>query len=94
MLPSCGAPSHPPLPCPPTRHPATHSSPAAPLQGVDGGDVDLPTVLESTFIIGLLSKLFFTFVYLGIYAVRPLVVRPKAASEWQWEEGPREERGT
>lgn len=48
--------------------------------GVDGGDVDLPTVLESTFITGFLSKLFFTFVYLGIYAIRPLVVRPKAAT--------------
>jgi fatty acid desaturase len=49
--------------------------------GVDGGDVDLPTVLESRFITGFFSKLFFTFVYLGIYAIRPLVVRPKAASE-------------
>lgn len=51
------------------------------LQGVDGGDVDLPTVLESSWITGFFSKLFFTFIYLAIYAIRPLVVRPKAASE-------------
>ena len=50
-------------------------------QGVDGGDVDLPTVLESTYVTNLLSKVVFTFVYLVIYGVRPLVVRPKAASE-------------
>ncbi|EFN56445.1 hypothetical protein CHLNCDRAFT_57665 [Chlorella variabilis] len=46
--------------------------------GVDGGDVDLPTVLESSWIAGFFSKLFFTFIYLAIYAVRPLIVRPKA----------------
>lgn len=38
-------------------------------------------MLESTWIVGFFSKLFFTFIYLGIYAIRPLVVRPKAASE-------------
>lgn len=61
---------------------------AAAAQGVDGGDVDLPTVLESRFITGFFSKLFFTFVYLGIYAIRPLVVRPKAASEAPPRAGP------
>ncbi|KAI7840390.1 hypothetical protein COHA_005891 [Chlorella ohadii] len=48
--------------------------------GIDGGDVDLPTVLESNWITGFFSKLFFTFIYLSIYAVRPLVVRPKAVT--------------
>ena len=51
-------------------------------QGVDGGDVDLPTVFESSWIVGFFSKVFFTFIYLAIYAVRPLLVRPKAPSEW------------
>jgi hypothetical protein len=49
---------------------------------VDGGDVDLPTVFESSWIVGFFSKVFFTFIYLAIYAVRPLLVRPKAPSEW------------
>ena len=66
---------------PATRAPDARAGlPAAP-QGIDGGDVDLPTVLESNWIAGFFSKLFFTFVYLGIYAVRPLIVRPKAVSE-------------
>ena len=43
--------------------------------------MDLPTVLESTYVTNMLSKMLFTFVYLVIYGVRPLVVRPKAASE-------------
>lgn len=47
--------------------------------GVDGGDVDLPTVFESTWIRGLCMKLMYGFVYLIIYGVRPLVVRPKPA---------------
>ena len=49
---------------------------------MDGGDVDLPTVFESSWIVGFFSKVFFTFIYLAIYAVRPLLVRPKAPSEW------------
>ena len=48
--------------------------------GVDGGDVDLPTVLESTWVRGLGMKLVYGFVYLVIYGVRPLIVRPKAAN--------------
>ena len=58
-------------------------------QGVDGGDVDLPTVFESSWIVGFFSKVFFTFIYLAIYAVRPLLVRPKAPSEWARAERPR-----
>jgi len=112
---------------------------ATAVQGIDGGDVDLPTVLESNWITGFFSKvryglfkgwvalsraccrapwlgmpvgslmaghahllllprallrlpsfplpppaplqLFLTFIHLPIYAVRPLVVRPKAVSE-------------
>jgi sphingolipid delta-4 desaturase len=47
--------------------------------GVDGGDVDLPTVFESTHIRGLLMKIMYGLVYLVTYGVRPLIVRPKAA---------------
>jgi len=47
--------------------------------GVDGGDVDLPTVLESTYVRGLFMKICYGMVYLVTYGVRPLVVRPKAA---------------
>ena len=63
------------------RQPVACLPPGGALQGVDGGDVDLPTVLESSWIAGFFSKLFFTFIYLAIYAVRPLIVRPKAISE-------------
>jgi sphingolipid 4-desaturase/C4-monooxygenase len=47
--------------------------------GVDGGDVDLPTVFESSWIRGLHMKLMYGFVYLIVYGVRPLIVRPKPA---------------
>ena len=47
--------------------------------GVDGGDVDLPTVLESTYVRGLFMKICYGLVYLITYGVRPLIVRPKAA---------------
>jgi len=46
--------------------------------GVDGGDVDLPTVLESSYVQGVVMKILYGFVYLIIYGVRPLIVRPKA----------------
>lgn len=48
--------------------------------GVDGGDVDLPTVFESTWIRGLFMKTVYGFFYLVVYGVRPLLVRPKAAT--------------
>jgi len=47
--------------------------------GVDGGDVDLPTVFESTYVRGLFMKICYGLVYLITYGVRPLIVRPKAA---------------
>lgn len=48
--------------------------------GIDGGDVDLPTVLEASYVANLAAKLAWGLVYLVIYGVRPLVVRPKAAT--------------
>jgi sphingolipid delta-4 desaturase len=48
--------------------------------GVDGGDVDLPTVFESTWITSTLSKAVYGFFYILVYGVRPLVVRPKNIS--------------
>jgi sphingolipid 4-desaturase/C4-monooxygenase len=48
--------------------------------GVDGGDVDLPTVLEATYVSGFIGKICYGLVYLIIYGVRPLMVRPKAVT--------------
>lgn len=45
--------------------------------GMDGGDVDLPTVWESTRVTGLAGKLAWGLVYLAVYGIRPLLVRPK-----------------
>jgi sphingolipid delta-4 desaturase len=48
--------------------------------GVDGGDVDLPTVLEAKWISSTLAKAIYGFFYLVVYGVRPLIVRPKPAT--------------
>ncbi len=48
--------------------------------GVDGGDVDLPTVLESRIFSGTFMKTVYGFIYLVFYGVRPLWVRPKSPS--------------
>lgn len=46
--------------------------------GQDGGDVDLPTVLEANYISNTLMKTIYGFFYLVVYGVRPVLVRPKA----------------
>ncbi|KAL6777849.1 hypothetical protein ACKKBG_A15910 [Auxenochlorella protothecoides x Auxenochlorella symbiontica] len=48
--------------------------------GIDGGDVDLPTVLEVGAVGSLAAKLAWGLVYLCIYGLRPLIVRPKPPS--------------
>lgn len=48
-------------------------------QGVDGIDVDLPTFFEAGLVVGFIPKVLFCTVYLLIYGVRPLVIRPKMA---------------
>lgn len=40
------------------------------LQGVDGGDVDLPTAWESGCVTNKFAKLCFNFIYLCIYGRR------------------------
>jgi sphingolipid 4-desaturase/C4-monooxygenase len=49
--------------------------------GVDGVDVDLPTFFEADLICNSLLKTCFCAVYLLIYGVRPLLVRPKQAGK-------------
>ena len=51
-----------------------------PPQGVDGGDVDLPTLLEASYVAGFAAKMVWGLLYLIIYGVRPLLVRPKPAN--------------
>ncbi len=48
--------------------------------GVDGGDVDLPTVVETAWISSAWMKAIYGSLYLVVYGVRPLLVRPKAAT--------------
>jgi sphingolipid 4-desaturase/C4-monooxygenase len=47
--------------------------------GVDGGDVDLPTVFEARLVSNTFMKVIYGFFYIVVYGVRPLLVRPKAA---------------
>ena len=46
-------------------------------QGVDGWDVDLPTFLEANIITTTLAKLLWVFVYIAVYGLRPIIIRPK-----------------
>jgi len=45
--------------------------------GVDGGDVDLPTLIEARIFNNTFMKCIYGFIYLVFYGVRPLWVRPK-----------------
>jgi sphingolipid delta-4 desaturase len=45
--------------------------------GVDGGDVDLPTLIEARIFNNTFMKVIYGFIYLVFYGVRPLWVRPK-----------------
>lgn len=46
--------------------------------GIDGGDVDLPTVFEASRVVSVPAKVAWGLCYLIAYGVRPLIVRPKA----------------
>lgn len=46
---------------------------------MDNIDVDLPTFFEAGLVVGFIPKVMFCAVYLLIYGVRPLVIRPKKA---------------
>lgn len=72
------------IPAPSCTHARLFAHPLAPPsfpQGVDGGDVDLPTVFEASVVSSTVAKFFYGLCYLLFYAVRPLVVRPKSACE-------------
>jgi sphingolipid delta-4 desaturase len=45
--------------------------------GVDDWDVDLPTALEANAISSFLAKLVWTYFYIVVYGVRPLLIKPK-----------------
>ena len=51
------------------------------VQGVDGWDVDLPTMFEANLITNAFMKVAWVFVYLGVYGLRPVIIRPKANSK-------------
>jgi sphingolipid delta-4 desaturase len=45
--------------------------------GVDGWDVDLPTYLEKNYIASTLAKTLWVSVYIIVYGLRPVIIRPK-----------------
>ena len=46
-------------------------------QGVEGWDVDLPTPLEANAIVHTVAKICWMVVYILVYGIRPLIIRPK-----------------
>ena len=50
-------------------------------QGVDGWDVDLPTYLEANYVCTTLTKTLWVLVYIAVYGLRPIIIRPKKAGE-------------
>ena len=47
------------------------------MQGVEGWDVDLPTSLEANAIVHTVAKVCWMVVYILVYGIRPLIIRPK-----------------
>jgi len=52
-------------------------------QGVDGIDVDVPTVWEAQVFTNTLMKIFWVILQPAFYAIRPLVVKPKQPGFWE-----------
>ena len=50
-------------------------------QGVDGWDVDLPTYLEANWITSFVAKAAWVLVYIIVYGLRPVLIRPKPIGE-------------
>jgi len=48
---------------------------------VDGWDVDLPTYLEANYITGFAAKAAWVLVYILVYGIRPVLLRPKPIGE-------------
>jgi len=44
---------------------------------VDGWDVDLPTRLEANYVCNLAAKVAWTAVYIAVYGLRPIIIKPK-----------------
>ncbi len=44
---------------------------------MEGWDVDLPTSIEASVIVHTLAKIGWMIVYILVYAIRPLIIRPK-----------------
>jgi len=53
------------------------------FQGVNGWDVDVPTILEAQFFSSRLLKALFVFLQPAAYAIRPLCVKPKDPGRWE-----------
>ena len=51
-------------------------------QGVDGWDVDLPTYLEANWITSFVAKAAWVLVYIIVYGLRPVLIRPKPIGEY------------
>lgn len=47
------------------------------IQGVEGWDVDLPTSIEANAIVHTVAKVCWMVVYILVYGIRPLIIRPK-----------------
>lgn len=43
--------------------------------------MDLPTALEANVITSFVAKLLWVFVYIGVYGLRPVIIRPKPIGE-------------
>ena len=53
-------------------------------QGEDGIDVDIPTVLEGKVFNTKITKLMFCITQVLFYALRPVIVNPKAPTKWEF----------
>ena len=55
----------------------TVSSHCVSIQGVEGWDVDLPTGIEANAVVHTVAKIGWMIVYILVYGIRPLIIRPK-----------------
>lgn len=48
---------------------------------MDGWDVDLPTYLEANYVCTTVTKTLWVLVYIAVYGLRPIIIRPKKAGD-------------
>lgn len=53
-------------------------------QGVDGVDMDVPSLTEAKFVTNILSKSIWVLLQLFFYALRPLFLKPKPPGVWEF----------